>query len=314
MLGHGEVLPGIELAVRSMKKGEEAEFIIPYQLLFGELGCAPRVKPKSDGLFIITLLEFSILGDANALENLAGDDKKKYKIVVERVKELRLNGVDHFKQGRYQNACYAFNKCVTALELCHIENAEEQKEQQKQIVSLYTNMAVCFNKINKPAKVCSMCNEIARISDINKNCKALFQEGRAYFKLGEFEKAKQKLKKALNLEPNNEEIKRELQLLFRKFETSAKHDKEMWTRAFGMIASTTIDKEEQLSEEFKKTVQKMISCYVIEDQDTFNLPNNLGELELEFIKLEGEKNGMKLETAAKFDGIEYTLKKIAKTT
>lgn len=295
-----------------MKKGEESEFIIPYQLLFGELGCAPRVKPKSDGLFIITLLDFSIMGDAKALEALNADEKKKYKAVSERVKELRLSGVDHFKQGRYQNACYAFSKCVTALELCHIENEDEQQEQQKQIISLYTNMAVCFNKIGKPGRVCSMCNEIARISDINKNCKALFQEGRAYLKLGEFVKAKQKLKRALNLEPNNEEIKRELHTVCRKFETSAKQDKEMWTRAFGMIAGTTTDKEE-LSDEFKTTVQKMISCYVNEDQDIFTLPSNLTELELEYIKEEGEKNLMKLETAAKFDGIEYSLKKIQET-
>lgn len=310
ILGQYEVLPGIELAVKSMKSGEEAQFIIPYQLLFGELGCQPRVKAKADGLFIITLLDFALLGDDKALENLDPNERNKYKVVADRVKDLRLNGVDHFKQGRYQNACYAFQKCVSALELCNIQDSEEQTEQQKQLISLYTNMAVCFNKLGKYAKVCSMCNEIARISDINKNCKALFQEGRAYFKLGEYNKSKQKLKRALNIEPNNEEIKRELHVVCRKAEDSVVQDKEMWTRAFGMIAGTTEEKEE-LSDDFKKTVQKMLKHYVGANQEVFVLPKTLKEHELDYVKQIGEENGMILESAAKFDGLEYLLRKVS---
>ena len=41
-LGNGVLLPGIEIAILSMKKCEKSEFIIQPQLAYGPLGCPPR--------------------------------------------------------------------------------------------------------------------------------------------------------------------------------------------------------------------------------------------------------------------------------
>ena len=41
-LGSGVLLPGIEIAVLSMKKCEKSEFIIQPQLAYGPIGCPPR--------------------------------------------------------------------------------------------------------------------------------------------------------------------------------------------------------------------------------------------------------------------------------
>ena len=41
-LGSGQLLPGIELAILSMKKCEKSEFLIQPQLAYGKLGCPPR--------------------------------------------------------------------------------------------------------------------------------------------------------------------------------------------------------------------------------------------------------------------------------
>ncbi len=46
-LGQGGLLPGIEVAVKSMLKKEEAEFLIEYEYAFGKLGCPPRVPPEA---------------------------------------------------------------------------------------------------------------------------------------------------------------------------------------------------------------------------------------------------------------------------
>lgn len=39
-----ELLPGLLIAVESMCAQEEAQFVIDYKLMFGEMGCPPRIK------------------------------------------------------------------------------------------------------------------------------------------------------------------------------------------------------------------------------------------------------------------------------
>ena len=39
----GEVLPGYEIAIRSMRKGEVSRFLIKPEYMFGKMGCPPRV-------------------------------------------------------------------------------------------------------------------------------------------------------------------------------------------------------------------------------------------------------------------------------
>lgn len=57
----GQVLRGLDLAVQSMKRGEESHFIIPYDLLFGKQGCEPRIRKEADGLYVIQVKIFTFL-------------------------------------------------------------------------------------------------------------------------------------------------------------------------------------------------------------------------------------------------------------
>ncbi len=47
-LDDGRMIVGMELAVKTMKKRERAEFIIGWEYGFGEMGCPPRVPAKAD--------------------------------------------------------------------------------------------------------------------------------------------------------------------------------------------------------------------------------------------------------------------------
>ncbi len=42
-LDDGMILPGVELAIKSMEKGEDSEFLINKEHAYGDMGCPPRV-------------------------------------------------------------------------------------------------------------------------------------------------------------------------------------------------------------------------------------------------------------------------------
>jgi FK506-binding protein 6 len=42
-LGKGDLLMGLEEAIMTMKKSEKSQFLIHYDLAYGELGCPPRI-------------------------------------------------------------------------------------------------------------------------------------------------------------------------------------------------------------------------------------------------------------------------------
>lgn len=43
-LGQGDLLMGLEEALKTMKKSEKSQFLIHYDLAYGEFGCPPRIQ------------------------------------------------------------------------------------------------------------------------------------------------------------------------------------------------------------------------------------------------------------------------------
>ncbi|MDD2563154.1 MAG: FKBP-type peptidyl-prolyl cis-trans isomerase [Salinivirgaceae bacterium] len=55
-LGEGQVMPGMEKAIRNMHVGEKARVLIPWQLAYGEEGNPPIIAPKTNLIFDIEFL------------------------------------------------------------------------------------------------------------------------------------------------------------------------------------------------------------------------------------------------------------------
>ncbi|XP_037954306.1 inactive peptidyl-prolyl cis-trans isomerase shutdown-like [Teleopsis dalmanni] len=258
--GQCEVLSGLEKAVQSMYQGESATFIIHYNLLFHEMGCPPRVKPKADGLFIIDVISFDLIGNLTADMSIKPEDRNKYTIVVEKVKDIHLRGLDFFKQQMYRNAISAFQRAANVLSYCSLQNEDEERGQKLFLIKLYTNLAVCFNKVGDPKKACIMCREVRNLDKQKPSCKILFQEGKALRMLGEYERARNILAKSLLLEPMNPEINAELKLLNEQYEQWQHQEKNIWTKALGMqlkekskndVETTNRDQWEEIIKNFK---------------------------------------------------------------
>lgn len=311
--GNGEVVEGLEKAVMTMLKGEEAQFVISYNLLFHEMGCPPRVKPKADGLFIVKLIDFMLVGDANATDDIAEEDRNKFSIVKEKVKDVHLKGLDFYKQENIHYASKLFHKAVNALELCRLENEKDQVEQREFLVKLYTNLAVCYNRLDLPTKTCCMCNEIRRIADINQNCKALFQEGRAMLMIGEFRRSRTLLLQASRLEPNNQEIINELKVLAQKYETYRSNEKVIWKKAMGVME----DSKERRSTSFdhlvgfKNQIEKIIKDFkTMSESDQLTLPKGLSEDEVKCVDELVKEFELQLKVSESDGNMIYTIVKV----
>lgn len=284
--GDDEVLPGLELAVKSMKRGEESHFIIPYKFLFGELGCSPRIKPKADCLYVIQLIKFSKIGDEAATESVVDEDRRKYHVMIDKIMEVKQSGVDHFRQGSYVKAAAAFHRAINRLEMCQLSNENEEKEQRGHLITLYTDVMICYNKLNKPKQACSAFKDLDRLGGTSKNVKALFQHGKALMALGEFDRSKEFLKKAYRLEPSNPETTNVLRTLDKKSQEHKTMESNLWRKAMGNAEPyIPPDKPSEVNEDFKETVRQSILDFKNDpNAPKKGIPNCLSQSEIASIQ------------------------------
>lgn len=285
VIGDCEVLNGLELAVQSMKRREESQFIIPYDLLFGKLGCEPRIKKEADALFVIQLIKFSEIGDEEAAENVQPEDRTKYGVMIEKIKEVKASGLDYFRNGAYVKAAACFHRAINKLEMCQLKDEEEEKDCEQHLIKLYVNAMTCYNKLNKPKQACSAFKDLTRLDGSSKNAKALYQHGKALMALGEFARAKGALTKANRLLPNDSEIAKLLKELDTKHSEHKTTESKMWRRAFGNDEPTATQNVLEVSDSFKTVVNEMVTK-LKNDPNSYreNVPKYLSKDEEAYIR------------------------------
>jgi len=110
--GQKAVVMGLEAAVLTMRPYEQAEFIISYKLLFGELGCPPRIKPMADALLKVEVIDYSLIGDAEAINGIPKEDRDKFCVVYPKAQDMHLHAKDCVKRGRYRDAASTFERAI----------------------------------------------------------------------------------------------------------------------------------------------------------------------------------------------------------
>uniref|UniRef100_A0A182WF59 peptidylprolyl isomerase n=1 Tax=Anopheles minimus TaxID=112268 RepID=A0A182WF59_9DIPT len=295
VLGAHSVLLGFEEAIKTMRVSEEAQFLISYQVLYGEVGCPPRIKPKADALFVIRVISASPAIDGDALAKLNETERRSYATVKEKVAEIRQYAKDCFKRNLTQKAIAKYLEAVDTLHMCQLKDETEQEEQQKTLIALYTSLTVCYNQRDQPKDACRMVNALRNLCDINKNAKILYQEGKALMKIGDYERSRKSLLGAQKLEPRDENIQRTLKELN---VCSSKHqieEKKIWTRAFGLAnAKKEEDSKEEdikLMEDIRKSMQVFLDD---ENCSTLSLPDHFSEKEVSILEQLADEFSLKL--------------------
>lgn len=279
-----EPLPGSYLALATMKKGEEAVFWISSDVMYGKLGCAPRIKPNADILLHAKIT--SVEKDVKAVATSGADDTSKAEGDIEENNSFRKFykkalknyslAYDCFTNGKFLEAIRTYRKLIHEVEKARLTNDEDDAKQKKLLIKMYQNVCICYNKISQPQKTCVMMRELEKLTPIRDNPKALFAKGKAHIMLNNFEYARKYLMMAKEIIPDDGQIAGALQELNQREEDTAKYEAEFNERfqlfkdeAFEAAAENSIKAKEkrqadkarqaeldQLSKDFQKLVRE----------------------------------------------------------
>lgn len=226
-------LLGTQLAVQSMRTKEEAQFILPYKLMFRELGCPPRIKPKADILLVVKLFGFTDIGDEAAYKDVPEEDRHKFYVLKDKIYEMYKSAKDYFKYQRYKYAASVSQDAIRTLEFCQVADETEQKEQEKLLVELYAHLSDCYVKMGDWKKVCLTVNELRRRHHADRSVRILMNEGIALSYVDdEFQRSIRTLRKAQKLDPHNKAVNQALDEVLKKDEKYKKEKSAMWQKAF----------------------------------------------------------------------------------
>lgn len=225
-LGNDELLPGLEIGVKTMRIGENARFIIKPELAYREMGCPPRIPPNATIIFDVNLVSY-LSPDKNLCFDKENLDPERFKKNLVKVKKFHLEGNEQFKMKNFEKAIVIYNKGIELLHVTGTNSDEEEVEMMKYLNKLYTNLSLCYLKCCAFNKVCRMGIEAMKYSDrFSKfNAKLFFNWGKALRLLKDFSESKIKLQKALKIEPHNITIQDEICKLEndREFNNNVEH-------------------------------------------------------------------------------------------
>lgn len=308
-LGKGTVLQGIETAIRSMKVEEESLFIISWKLLYGKIGCAPRIPARADALFNIRILETREIALPPHLNNLNDFYQRYHEALMMDTTAKRA-----FKKDNIQLAINNYKRAVHELEFAKVTTDEEDKVYNEFMRKVLLNLAVCYNKEKKPRQVLKMIEKMRNLESIDRNPKALYQEGKAFTTLGEFQKARTALSLASKLAPDDENITAALQSL----EVQMMEDKKA-KRIFAQNAlraqSAPSHQEnvkrntQKLNENTRRQMKELLEPFVEGHTFSMHLPNDLIEQEVNCLKSLEEEMNVKLVISNTSLGPDYKIMK-----
>jgi len=104
-------------------------------------------------------------------------------------------------------------------------------------IPCYLNIAACKLKIGDYQDVIKNCDDVLKVQP--DNVKALFRKGQALNTLDVWDEAKQLLSRALELDPQNTDVKKELAILKQKRQQQDQKDKKVFGGLFERMNKPT---------------------------------------------------------------------------
>lgn len=311
-----ELMPGLWLALETMRKGEEAQFVIGNKLMFGDFGHVVgvhNVKPKSDVLLVAKLVDFVEIGSENACAQLTDEELRQFSSVKGKALEM-LAQVNDLKEKRsYAHAISVGMQIIDRIRFCTIESDEEKTEKSELLNDVGIMLIDCYVKAEKYQKAITMIDHLRRSMDVDNNVSVLVNEAIAYSKIGDdFTRPIQLLHMAQRIHPHNNLVNgllAEIQQKQKKYENDTK---EFMRKAFQMKSLNKPERKEvEKSSGNPKLTEIIKSLSTIEIGSGIPLvgytPNELKEIE-DALKHDGQ--GHELEVTAGNNGKRnYTIKK-----
>uniref|UniRef100_A0ACD5ZG38 Uncharacterized protein n=1 Tax=Avena sativa TaxID=4498 RepID=A0ACD5ZG38_AVESA len=195
-----QVIEGLDKAVLSMKKGEVAFVTIAPEHAYGpdetkqDLAVVP---PNATVYYEVELLSFEKEKESWELK----DNTEK----IEAAAKKKDEGNVWFKVGKYARASKRYGKALSFIEYDNSFSEEEKQLSKALKVSCKLNDAACKLKLKDYKGAKELCTEVLEIDSTN--VKALYRRAQAYTHLVELDLAELDIKNALEIDPENRDVK-----------------------------------------------------------------------------------------------------------
>lgn len=228
-LGMSQVIKGWDLGVATMKRGERAMLTLRSDYAYGDAGSPPTIPGKATLEFDVELLDFH--------------DKKKEKYQLtpaERLQaalEAKEKGNDLYKRKQVSEAIAQYKEAVGMFE--HDDQFPEDVKKNAAPIKLsaHLNLANCF--LQTGAYVDAAVHATQALALAPKNCKALYRRGVARMQNDEFAEAKADLMEAARIEPQNVEIRKQLEVLKQRWAAEKQKQKSTFDGLFSKMSLYT---------------------------------------------------------------------------
>jgi len=222
-----QVIEGLDRAVVTMKKGEVALLTIAPEYAFGssesqqELAVVP---PNSTVYYEVEMVSFDKekeSWDMNTQEKIEAAGKKKEE------------GNVLFKAGKYARASKKYEKAVKYIEYDSAFEEEDKKQAKALKVACNLNDAACKLKLKEYKQAEKLCTKVLELE--GRNVKALYRRAQAYIQLADLDLAEFDIKKALEIDPDNRDVKLEYKTLKEKVKEFNKKEAKFYGNMFAKL-------------------------------------------------------------------------------
>ncbi|XP_009602562.1 peptidyl-prolyl cis-trans isomerase FKBP62 [Nicotiana tomentosiformis] len=222
-----QVIDGLDRAVMTMKKGEVALLTIAPEYAFGsseskqDLAVIPPNSTVHYEVELVSFVKDKESWDMNTPEKIEAAGKKKEE------------GNALFKAGKYTRASKRYEKAAKFIEYDTSFSEEEKKQSKALKISCNLNNAACKLKLKDYKQAEKLCTKVLELESTN--VKALYRRAQAYMNMADLDLAEFDIKKALEIDPNNRDVKLEYKALKDKVKEFNKKDAKFYGNMFAKL-------------------------------------------------------------------------------
>ncbi|XP_068240501.1 inactive peptidyl-prolyl cis-trans isomerase FKBP6 isoform X2 [Palaemon carinicauda] len=320
-----ELLPGLNIALKTMRKNETSRFLIKSQYAFGKLGCPPRIPGEETILYEIHIISFVDSLAANTYEEQY-QHSATFQEKLEGAKGYHRKGNDLYREGNLIEARKAYIRGTWIMEDTKLKNEEDERQRGLLLMKLYSNLAQVYLDLKQPGRACTQCKLGLGVRGVDADdirSKLHYRFGKAKMMLCDFSDSFKELKKAQRLRPHNLDISDALESLLAKKEKYEQQEKFMFQRIFqpkeeaSQKSNLAVGKSKEkidpdanilsVRPKFKKVIQDQIIEFITNpDINELPFPSNLSPDEIAYIAAAAKAADLLVTVRQK--GMETTLK------
>lgn len=222
-----QVIDGLDRAVKTMKKGEVALVTIQPEYAFGrsesqqDLATVPVNATVYYEVEMISFTKEKESWDMNTQEKIEAAGKKKEE------------GNAWFKAGKYERASRRYEKAAKFIEYDSSFTDEEKQQSKVLKISCKLNNAACNLKLKDYKEAEKLCSKVLELD--GQNVKALYRRAQAYIQLVDLDLADIDIKRALEIDPDNRDVKLEYKILKDKVREYNKKEAQFYSNIFAKM-------------------------------------------------------------------------------